>query len=133
LRARVAPRLVLGALAGWFCAGCIERTLSITSEPAGAAVRLNGTPVGTTPVCVRFRHYGDYSVELRREGCETLEAVEEIHAPAYARFPLCLLTELLWPGVIHDARYLSYSLPPPRVPDREELVRRARAAAAPGE
>jgi hypothetical protein len=115
----------IGALAA---AGCISRELRIETEPPGAEVRLNGTPVGTTPADVPFRHYGVYQVEITKEGHETLRAKELILAPAYARFPLCLFTELLWPGRIRDQRVLSYELTPPLMPDREELIEKASRA-----
>ena len=107
------------------CSGCISRSLLIESEPPGAQVRLNGTPVGETPVTVSFRHYGIYDVELRKDGFETVRTVEPVTAPLYARFPLCLFTELLWPGRIRDDRYLSYKLARPVAPDRAGLLRRA--------
>ena len=107
------------------CSGCISRSLLIESEPPGAQVRLNGTPVGETPVTVSFRHYGTYDVELRKDGFETLRTQEPVDAPVYARFPLCLFTELLWPGRIRDDRYLRYKLARPVAPDRAGLLRRA--------
>jgi hypothetical protein len=113
------------ALAVAACAGCISRSILIESEPPGAQVRLNGTPVGETPVTVSFRHYGTYDVELRKDGFETLRTWESVPAPGYARFPLCLFTELLWPGRIRDDRYLSYKLARPVAPDRAGLLRRA--------
>jgi hypothetical protein len=107
------------------CAGCISRSLLIESEPPGARVSLNGTPVGETPVTVPFRHYGMYDVELRKDGFETVRTREPVRAPLYARFPLCLFTELLWPGRITDDHYLSYKLARPVAPDRAGLLRRA--------
>ncbi len=110
--------------------GCIARTLTVESAPAGAEVRLNGRLVGTTPVTVPFRHYGVYRVELRKAGFETLESEEPVLAPLYARFPLCLFTELLWPGRIRDDdHFLTYELEKPRTPSRPELLERADAAA----
>lgn len=115
--------------------GCISRSLMIESDPPGAEVRLNGTLVGETaagrPLWVPFRHYGIYDVEVRKKGFETLREREPVLAPGWARFPLCLFTELLWPGVIHDEHYLSYRLSPPVPPDRAELLRRATEAQAP--
>lgn len=50
------------------CSGCVERTLRIDSEPAGAVVVLNHREVGVTPCEVEFAHYGTFDVELRKEG-----------------------------------------------------------------
>lgn len=110
-------------------AGCVERTLVIESDPPGAEVRLNGARAGETPVRVAFRHYGVYDVEVRKEGFEPVREAEPVLAPWWARFPLDLFTELLWPGRIQDVRFLSYDLAPPSMPDRAELIERAEAAA----
>jgi hypothetical protein len=52
--------------------GCVERTISITSEPPGALVWLNDREIGRTPVDVEFVHYGTYDVRLDLEGYEPL-------------------------------------------------------------
>ncbi|MHC5054559.1 MAG: PEGA domain-containing protein [Planctomycetota bacterium] len=117
------------ALAVSVAAGCVERTLVIESAPPGAEVRLNGAVVGKTPVHVPFRHYGVYDVEVRKEGFETVRAAEEVPAPCWARFPLGVFAELLWPGRIQDTHFLEYDLAPPAMPDRAKLLERAEAAA----
>ncbi len=121
--------VALVAPAAMAASGGIARSLTITSDPAGAEVRLNGTPVGATPVTVPFRHYGVYRVELRKDGFATVEAPAPVLAPGYARFPLGLFSALLWPGVIRDDRYLAYELGPQETPDREGLLERAATAA----
>ena len=47
--------------------GCIERTISITSEPSGALVHLNDDEVGRTPLTVPFTFYGVYDVRVEHE------------------------------------------------------------------
>ena len=123
-RAAAAPPLV-AAIAVAVATGCIARTVTVESTPPGAEVRLNGQSVGRTPVTVPFRHYGVYRVEVRKSGFETLEVEEPLVAPVYARFPLCIFTELLWPARIRDDRYLSYELEKPRTPERTGLLERA--------
>lgn len=59
--------LLAGACGG---VGCVQRTISITSEPAGALVWLNDEEVGRTPVAVPFRWYGTYDVRLEKDGFE---------------------------------------------------------------
>ena len=48
-------------------AGCVERLISVRSDPPGAAVLLDGDPVGVTPVEVPYTWYGtrDVTVELQ--------------------------------------------------------------------
>lgn len=133
MRARQAlsPRAVLLAAAAALASGCIERALAIESEPPFAEVFLNGVRMDPTPVRVPFRHYGVYEVELRKEGFETLVRREAVSAPFYARFPLCLLTEFLWPGLIRDERRFAYRLEPLREVDRADLLRAAAEPDAP--
>ena len=125
MRTRAAVALLCVASA----TGCVERTLVIESDPPGAEVRLNGRAAGETPARVPFRHYGVYDVELRKEGFETVRAAEEVLAPWWARFPLGVFTELVWPGRIRDVRFLKYALAPPAMPERENLLERADAGA----
>ena len=69
-------------------AGCVDRRLSITSEPSGARVFLNDTEVGVTPVEVNFTYFGVYDVRLRKDGYEPLTTSKEAQAPFHE-----------WPGV----------------------------------
>jgi hypothetical protein len=48
--------------------GCIRRSITITSQPAGALVWLNDEEIGRTPVTVPFTYYGVYDVRLEHEG-----------------------------------------------------------------
>jgi len=57
--------LLMGPLA---MVGCIERTITITSDPSGALVHLNDEEVGRTPVVVPFTFYGTYTVRLEHDG-----------------------------------------------------------------
>ncbi len=116
-------------LAASTAVGCVERTLVIESDPSGAEVRLNGVRVGRTPVRVPFRHYGIYDVEVRHDGFEPVREGAPVLAPWWARFPLGVFTELLWPGRIPDVHFLKYDLAPPAMPDRAKLLERADAAA----
>lgn len=54
------------------CIGCVERTISITSQPEGALVHLNDVEVGRTPLEVPFTHYGEYDVRLHKDGYQPL-------------------------------------------------------------
>jgi hypothetical protein len=74
-------------------AGCVRRTISITSEPPGALVWLNEREVGRTPVEVDFLYYGTYDVRLRKEGYEPLLTSGEANAPLWDTIPLDLAAE----------------------------------------
>jgi hypothetical protein len=71
--------LALGLIAG--LGGCVERTISITSEPSGALVYLNDEEVGRTPVTVPFTYYGKYDVRLQKQGYTPLWTSGDAVAP----------------------------------------------------
>jgi len=58
-------------IASLFLGGCVERRLTINTEPQGALVILNDEEIGESPVTVNFNWYGDYWVRIRKEGYET--------------------------------------------------------------
>jgi hypothetical protein len=106
-------------------AGCVERTIKITSQPSGAAVYLNDEEVGRTPAEVRFTFYGDYSVILRKEGYQTLQTHRQINAPFYQLPPLDIIADLLIPVTIHDRHSWGFDLEPQQLPAKQELLERA--------
>ncbi|MBD3243178.1 MAG: PEGA domain-containing protein, partial [Chitinivibrionales bacterium] len=63
-------------------------SLTITSVPPGAQVRLNGSPVGTTPYQSDQLHPGAYDVAVSKGNYQTYE--ERIHVAAGARRKLAV-------------------------------------------
>lgn len=106
-------------------AGCVERTIKITTEPSGATVLLNEEEVGRSPADVRFTWYGTYGVTVRKEGYETLQATRKIDAPVYQWPVIDIFTELLIPYKWHDQRTWHFELQPQQLPSRQELIERA--------
>ena len=106
--------------------GCVRRTLTIHTEPAGALVFLNDEEVGRSPVTTDFTWYGDYDVILRREDCQTLHTHMMVKAPWYQIPPIDFFFEVLWPRRILDARSFDFELQPEQRPTRAELIDRAR-------
>ena len=49
-------------------AGCVQRSITITSDPPHAIVWLNDEEIGRTPVTVPFTFYGKYDVRIVHEG-----------------------------------------------------------------
>ncbi len=117
-------RLMIFLLVAGF-AGCVERTVTINSEPKGALVYLNDKEVGRTPVTVPFEWYGDYDVILRKEGYDPLKTHSKINAPWYELIPIDIFSELLYPGTIHDDRILEYELKAAEPTNQQELSERA--------
>ena len=115
--------MALAAAAMGLC-GCLERDITVTSEPAGALVYLNDVEVGRTPLTVPFTWYGDYDVQVRLDGCQTLATHAKINAPIQETPPFDLFAELS-PVTYTDHRYLYYKLQPLVLPTDDELKARA--------
>jgi hypothetical protein len=91
--------------------GCVEQSLSVNSNPPGALVYLNDQEVGRTPVNRDFTWYGDYDVQLRLEGYETLKTHKQIEAPLWNWVPFDLVANLL-PFTFRDHQEMSFTLRP---------------------
>jgi hypothetical protein len=109
-------------LAAVLLTGCVERTLTINTEPPGAVVVLNDQEIGVSPVTVPFNWYGDYWVRASREGYETLDTHRRLKAPIYDHPPLDFFTEVLWPGRIVDAYEWTFDLTAKEYPTRDEFI-----------
>ena len=91
--------------------GCVERRLSITSEPPGARVWVNDTPVGLTPVETAFVYHGVYDVRVEADGYEPLLTSAEAVAPWY-EYPLVDLVAEAMPFVIENRQKWHFRLSP---------------------
>ena len=129
-----------GALLG-LCAGvppgCVERKITIGSEPAGALVLLNDVEVGRTPVTVPFKWYGDYDVRIRLERNEGTAEKPDIHhyylhtsktttIPWFEIFGVDLFAELL-PIPFKDEQVWAFPVPAVTEPTDDDLIARARS------
>jgi len=105
-------------------AGCVEREMSITSDPPGAMVLISDVEVGRTPVKIPFTWYGDYDIILRRDGYQTLKTHANIIMPIYEIPPFDLLSAVA-PWTYHDRRYLHFEMQPFVKASDNELIERA--------
>lgn len=124
--------------------GCVERRMTIRSNPPGALVYVDDQPdpIGVTPVSHDFVYYGTRKFRLVKDGYETLTVKQSIPTPWYEYVPLDFVSENLVPGQIHDQRYMDFQLRPQVVVPADQLLARAEelrrgvhataAAAAPG-
>lgn len=99
--------------------GCVQRKLTVKSDPPQAQVYFDGQYIGETPVDFDFEWYWEHSVELKKEGYETISTSEEIKAPVYMWIPFDLAMELL-PFTVRDERELTYTLKPREVSVEED-------------
>ena len=106
---------------------CVQRDLTVTSEPSGAVVYIHGMSnreIGRTPVTIPFTWYGDYDIQLRLDGYEALNTHASLTAPWYEIPPIDLMSEMA-PWTYHDRRYLHFELQPAEPTSDEDLLRRA--------
>jgi len=102
------------------CIGCVERKLTIVTEPAGALVMLNDEEIGTSPVTVGFEWYGDYSVRLTRQGYQTMNTHRDLKRPIRDRFPFDLFDDMFHTRI--DAYTWNFKLEPYEAPNKEQLI-----------
>lgn len=124
-------RLIVPVLALPALGGCLERTITITSEPPGAVVWMNDQEVGRTPVETGFTFYGTYDLRIRKEGYEPIVTQRTASAPWY-EYPGPDLVAAALPFRIRTERHWHFDLEPQAHaadPEgaREALLERARA------
>jgi len=105
--------------------GCVERKLTIVTEPPEAVVWLNDEEIGVTPVTVNFNWYGDYCVRIEKPGYEILNTHKLLERPSHDRFPMDFFAEVLWPDMIVDDYTWTFELEPYRQATPEELIDQA--------
>jgi len=105
--------------------GCVERKLTVKTQPPGALVTLNDEEIGFSPVTVAFSWYGDYGVRITKPGFETLNTHRKLKGPWYDKFPIDFFAETLWPGHIVDSYEWTFELAAAEPPERGELLQDA--------
>src|SRR4051794_35452048 len=98
--------LVLLMLAG----GCVQRTLTVRSDPPGALGYFNDVEYGRTPVTRPITWYGTYQVEIRKDGYQSVKTSAKVWAPWWQWVPFDLFTEVL---PVTDHHELMYTLREP--------------------
>ena len=106
---------------------CVQRRISITSNPSGALVHLNDQEVGRTPLEVPFTFYGTYDVRLEVDDRPPLWTSAQAKQPWWEYPGPDLIAELL-PNVTSRVAW-DFDIPPadPANDDVAELLRRAEA------
>lgn len=105
--------------------GCIQRRLTVRSNPPGALVYIDDIEVGTTPVSVPFTYYGTRTIRLEKDRYKTVEVQQKINAPWYQIPPLDLFAEILTPKEIRDEREVKIDMQPLEPTNETEVLGRA--------
>ncbi|MFM7289609.1 MAG: PEGA domain-containing protein [Planctomycetia bacterium] len=123
---------------GWACllllaatcpaAGCVQRRMTIRSNPPGALVYVDDYQIGTTPVSTDFIYYGTRKIRLVKDGYETLTVRQPFPLPWYEIFPLDFVSENLVPWEIRDERVVDLAMTTTASTPPEAVVARAEQA-----
>ena len=108
--------------------GCVQRRMTIRTNPPGALVYVDDYQIGTTPVSHDFVYYGTRKIRIVKDGYETLTVRQPIPAPWYEYFPLDFVTENLVPWEIRDERVVDLAMQPAAAVPPEFIVSRAEQA-----
>lgn len=108
--------------------GCVQRRMTIRSNPPGALVYVDDYQLGTTPVSHDFVYYGTRKIRLVKDGFETLTVRQPFPLPWYQIFPLDFVTENLLPWEIRDERVVDLAMVPAASAPPESVVARAEQA-----
>jgi hypothetical protein len=108
-------------------AGCVQRRLTIRSNPPGALVYVDNYEIGTTPVSTDFIYYGTREIRLVRDGYQTLTIPQPIPPPWYQFYGVDFFAENVIPWEIRDQRVLDFQLVPQVIVPTDELLGRANA------
>ncbi len=108
---------------------CLERRISVVSDPPGALVTINDTEVGRTPLTTSFDYYGSFDVQVRKEGFESVSSGRRASTPIYEIPPIDLVATAL-PVPLTTTKTWTFTLTPSPASltrDQEsELLSRAR-------
>ena len=115
--------LVLG-LAVLAAAGCVQRRMTVRTNPPGAMVYVDDYPLGASPISTNFTYYGTRRIRMVKDGYETLTIMQPMWPAWYEIPPVDFVSENLLPGELRDQRDFCYQLQPQMVVPPEQLLAR---------
>jgi hypothetical protein len=104
--------------------GCMQRRMTIVSNPPGATAYVDGVEIGKTPVSHDFTYYGTREIRLVRDGYKTLTLLQPMSTPWYQMPPLDFFSDNLAFGEVRDERLYRYDLEPAVQEPFESIVER---------
>jgi hypothetical protein len=105
--------------------GCVERRMTVRTNPPGALVYVDNVEIGTTPVSHRFLYYGTREIRLVKAGYETMTVMQPIATPWYQIPPFDFVADNLAPWEVRDEREFIYQMVPVRNVPTDEIMSRA--------
>ncbi len=108
-----------------FSSGCMHRRMTITSNPPGARVLVDGQDIGLTPVSMDHTYYGTRQITLVKDGYETRTIMQPMRTPWYQVFPLDFFSDNFVPFKITNRHQFQYEMERQRQVPGNELIDRA--------
>ncbi len=116
--------------------GCVERSITIVTDPPGSVVYLNDVEKGTTPLTTSFEWYGTYGIRIRGKkniGTATdpkyqyyyLHTHRTTARPWFQYYGLDLFAALL-PVEFKDHKIWAFVVPPVKMLPKQQLINNAR-------
>src|SRR5581483_2235016 len=123
-RALLSLRITVLLLLAASQAGCVQRRLTIRSDPPGALVYVDNIQIGTTPCSTPFLYYGTRQIRLVKDGYETLTVNHTFWPPPYEWPGLDFVSENLVPFELRDKRDLNFKMSPQQLMPTDQLLER---------
>ena len=95
--------------------GAIRKVATITSEPCGAKVWINGVYRGKTPVEIPYNWNWYYDIRLEKDGYEKFYQRERFYAPVKHWVPFDFAAEIV-PFRSEEPQWRNYQLQPAKKP-----------------
>ena len=95
------------------------------TQPEGAAVSLDGIPVGHTPLATAYTYGGSRDILIEKDGYETVRQKVDLSNPPYLVPPVSFFTEHFSPVEIRHQPVLDFQLQPKQRVNSEVLLQRA--------
>lgn len=105
--------------------GCMHRRMTITSNPPGARVLVDGEDIGLTPASMDFLYYGTREITLIRDGYETHTVMQKVPAPWYQVPPLDFISDNFLPFRVTNRHRFHYELQRQQQVPQQSLLDRA--------
>jgi len=105
--------------------GCVSRRVVIRTQPEGAAVSIDGTPQGFSPVAVSYVYGGSRDIQIELDGYETIKEKVDLSDPWYLRPPVSVVTENFSPVEIRHQPVVDFQMQPKSRVNGALLMQRA--------
>ncbi|MCH8829212.1 MAG: PEGA domain-containing protein [Planctomycetes bacterium] len=91
-------------------AGCLHRRMTISTDPPGARVLLDGDEIGLTPVSHDFTYYGTREITLIKDGYKTRTIMQKVRTPWYQLVPLDFFSDNFLPFKVTNRHSFFYQM-----------------------